>query len=36
MKKIAALSLEDKQAYIFTVTVLITDFVFIGLLFLTH
>jgi len=36
MKKIATLTLEDRQAYIFTVTVLVTDLIFLSLLFLTH
>lgn len=36
MKKATTLTLEDKQAYIFTVTVLIADFIFLTLLFLTH
>ena len=36
MKKTATLALEDREAYLFTVTVLVTDFIFLSLLFLTH
>ena len=36
MKKTATLALEDREAYLFTVTVLVADFIFLSLLFLTH
>jgi hypothetical protein len=36
MKKTSTLTPEDREAYIFTVTVLVADFIFCSLLFLTH
>jgi hypothetical protein len=36
MKKIATLSYEDKEAYLFAATLLVADFIFVSLLFLTH
>lgn len=36
MKKATTLALEDREAYLFTITVLVTDFIFLSLLFLTH
>ncbi len=36
MKKTSILALEDREAYIFTITVLVADFIFCSLLFLTH
>lgn len=36
MKNAATIALENREAYLFTVTVLIADFIFLSLLFLTH